>query len=211
MAGVLTGHWNVWKTVRTDIVREAQQIQEQLAVRPESAPRLSLVVLPFVNLNNDPGQEYFADAITTNLMTDLARTPATFVIGREAAFTYKNKSIDLKQFGADLGIRWAVQGAVRRNGDQVRVNVWLTDLQTARDIWSDRFDGDHANLTPLQDNITARLLCVAHLHLRQYKEALEPCSRSLNMSGGNVPAYMSLISTYGSTDTRTAKALVPLD
>lgn len=211
MAGVLTGHWNVWKTVRTDIVREAQLIQEQPAVRPESAPRLSLVVLPFVNLNSDPGQEYFADAITTNLMTDLARTPATFVIGREAAFTYKNKSIDLKQFGADLGIRWAVQGAVRRNGDKVRVNVWLTDLQTARDIWSDRFDGDHANLTPLQDNITARLLCVAHLHLRQYKEALEPCSRSLNMSGGNVPAYMSLISTYGSTDTRTAKALVPLD
>jgi hypothetical protein len=58
----------------------------------------------------------------------------------------------------------------------VRVNVWLTDLQTARDIWSDRFDGDRTNLAVLQDNITARLLCVAHLHLRQYKEALEPCS-----------------------------------
>ena len=82
----------------------------------------------------------------------------------------------------------------------MRVNVWLTDLQTARDIWSDRFDGDRTNLAVLQDNITARLLCVAHLHLRQYKEALEPCSRSLNMMGANVEAYMSLISAYGSTE-----------
>ena len=202
IAGVLTGYWSVWNvwTVRTDAVQEAQKIQEEPTVRPEIAPRLSLIVLPFANLNNDPEQDYFADVITTNLTIDLARTPATFVIGREAAFTYKNKSIDLKQFGTDLGIRWAVQGAVRRNGDLVRVNVWLTDLQTARDIWSDRFDGDCTNLAVLQDNITARLLCVAHLHLRQYKEALEPCSRSLNMIGANVEAYMSLISAYGSTE-----------
>src|SRR5882672_11303936 len=181
IAGGLAGYWNVWKTVRTDVVREAQKIQGQPTVRPEIAPRLSLVVLPFANLNNDPEQDYFADAITTDLTTDLARTPATFVIGRETAFNYKNKSIDLKQLGTDLGIRWAVQGAVRRNGDQVRVNVSLTDLQTARDIWSDRFDGDRTNLAVLQDNITARLLCIAHLHLRQYEEAIEQCSRSLNM------------------------------
>jgi TolB-like protein len=199
IAGVVAGDWDVWSTARTDVVREAQKIQEQPAVRPEVRPRLSLVVLPFASLNNDPEQDYFADAITTNLTADLARTPATFVIGREAAFTYKNKSIDLKQFGTDLGIRWAVQGAVRRNGDQVRINVWLTDLQTARDIWSDRFDGDRTNLAVLRDNITARLLCVAHLHLRQYEAAIEPCSRALNMTGTKVEAYISLISTYGST------------
>jgi len=199
IAGVLTVQLNVWMTVRTDVVREAQKIQEQPTAKPEITPRLSLVVLPFANLSNDPEHDYFADAITTNLTADLMRAPATFVIGREAAFTYKNKSIDLKQFGTDLGIRWAVQGAVRRNGDQVRVNVWLTDLQTARDIWSDRFDGDRTNLAVLQDNITARLLCVAHLHLRQYEEATEPCSRALNMIGGDVQTYISLISAYGST------------
>jgi TolB-like protein/DNA-binding winged helix-turn-helix (wHTH) protein len=187
----LAGYWNVWKTVHTDVVREAQKIQGQPTVRPEITLRLSLVVLPFANLNNDPEQDYFADAITTDLTTDLARTPATFVIGRETAFTYKNKSIDLKQLGTDLGIRWAVQGAVRRKGDQVRVNVSLTDLQTARDIWSDRFDGDRTNLAVLQDNITARLLCVAHLHLRQYEEAIEQCSRSLNMIGAKFQAYIS--------------------
>ena len=199
IAGSLTGYWNVWKTVRTDVVQEAQKVQGQPTVRSEIAPRLSLVVLPFANLNNDPEHDYFVDAITTNLTTDLSRAPATFVIGREVAFTYKNKSIDLKQFGTDLGIRWAVQGAVRRNGDQVRVNVWLTDLQTARDIWSDRFDGDRTNLAVLQDNITARLLCVAHLHLRQHEEAIEPCSRALNMIGTTVEAYISMISAYGST------------
>ncbi|MGY8662724.1 winged helix-turn-helix domain-containing protein [Bradyrhizobium sp. UFLA05-109] len=190
IAGGLIGYWNVWKTIRTDAVREVQRIQGQPTVRPEIATRISLVVLPFANLNNDPEQERIADAITTDLTTGLARTPATFVIGRETAFTYKNKSIDLKQLGTDLGIRWAVHGAVRRNGDQVRINVTLTDLQTARDIWSDRFDGDRTNLTVLQESITARLLCIAHLHLRQYEAAIEQCSRSLNI-GANFQAYMS--------------------
>ena len=190
IAGVLAGYWNVWTTIRTDVVREAQKIQGQPPIRPEIAPRLSLVVLPFANLNNDPEQDHLADAITTTLTTDLTRTPATFVVGRETALTYKNKSIDLKQLGTDLGIRWAVHGAVRRNGDQVRINVSLTDLQTARDVWSDRFDGDRTNLAVLQDNITARLLCVAHLHLRQYEEAIEQCSRSLNI-GANFQAYIS--------------------
>jgi TolB-like protein len=210
--GAIAGYWNVWKTVRTDVVREAQRIQGQPTVRPEIAPRLSLVVLPFANLNHDPEQDYFADAITTDLTTDLARTPATFVIGRETAFTYKNKSIDLKQLGTDLGIRWAVQGAVRRNGDQVRVNVSLTDLQTARDIWSDRFDGDRTNLAVLQDNISARLLCIAHLHLRQYEEAIEQCSRSLNMIGKYDRRELSSLhdkSDFGSTG-QMEKAREPL-
>ncbi|WFU16028.1 winged helix-turn-helix domain-containing protein [Bradyrhizobium sp. CB3481] len=191
--GAIAGaaHWNVWQTDPTGVVSEGQKIQAQQTVRSKIAPRLSLIVLPFANLNNDPEQDYFADAVATNLIADLTRTPASFVIGRESAFSYRNKSIDLKQLGTDLGIRWAVQGAVRQIGNQVRINVWLTDLQTARDIWSDRFDGDRTNLTVLQDNITARLLCVAHLHLRQFEEAIEQCSRSLNMMGANSQGYVS--------------------
>jgi TolB-like protein/DNA-binding winged helix-turn-helix (wHTH) protein len=199
IAGGLIGYWNVWKTIRADVVREAQRIQGQPTVRPEIAPRLSLVVLPFANLNNDPEQDHFADAVTTDLTTGLARTPAIFVVGRETAFTYRNKAVDLKQLGTDLGIGWAVHGAVRRNGDQVRINVSLTDLQTARDVWSDRFDGDQTHLAALHDNITARLLCVAHLHLRQYEQAIEQCSRSLNMTGTDFQAYMGLISAYRPT------------
>jgi adenylate cyclase len=91
------------------------------------------------------------------LTTDLAQMPGAFVIGRGTAFTYKNKPIDLKTLGKDLSILWAVQGAARRNRDQIRVNVSLTDLLTGRDVWSDRFDGDRTNLAALQDRITARL------------------------------------------------------
>src|SRR5947208_1579767 len=87
--------------------------------------------------------------------SNVARAAAAFVIGREIALTYKNKLIDLKQLGTNLGTRWAVRGAVRRNGDQVRISVSLTDLQTVRDVWSDRFDGDSANLAVLENNIAA--------------------------------------------------------
>ncbi|WP_245475195.1 hypothetical protein [Bradyrhizobium sp. Leo121] len=137
IAGGFVGYWTVWKTLRTDVFPDKQQTQMEATTRPDIAPRLSLVVLPFANLNSDPEQDYFADGITTDLTTDLARMPGAFVIGRGTAFTYKNKQIDFRTLGKDLGIRWAVQGAVRRSGDQVRVNVSLTDIASGRDVWSD--------------------------------------------------------------------------
>src|SRR6478672_1637081 len=87
IAGGVAGYWNAWKTVRTDAQREAQNIQPQPTVRPEIAPRLSLVVLPFASLNDGPAQDSFADLISTGLTTDLARTPATLVVGRDTALT----------------------------------------------------------------------------------------------------------------------------
>jgi TolB-like protein len=141
---------------------------------------LSLVVLPFANLNNDPEQDYFADAITTDLTTDLARMPGAFVIGRGTAFTCKNKQVDLKTLGTDLGIRWAVQGAVQRAGDQVRVNVSLTDLQTARDVWSDRFDGERTDLSGLQDQVTARLARSLNIELIRAESRRGEADRSRN-------------------------------
>jgi adenylate cyclase len=96
VAANLFAYWNVGKTVRTDALQEGQRTQREAAARPDVAPRLSLVVLPFANLNNDPEQDYFADGITTDLTTDLAQMPGAFVIGRGTAFTYKNKQVDLK-------------------------------------------------------------------------------------------------------------------
>src|SRR6516162_9993238 len=178
VAGGLVGYWNVWKTVRTDVLQQGQKTQREATAGPDIAPRLSLVVLPFANLNNGPEQDYFADAITTDLTTDLARMPGAFVIGRGTAFTYKNKQVDLKTLGKDLGIRWAVQGAVRRAGDQVRVNVSLTDLQTAHDVWSDRFDGDRTNIPVLQDQITARLARSLNINLIQAESRRSEADRS---------------------------------
>jgi TolB-like protein len=96
----------------------------------KKAPPLSLVVLPFANLSNDPEQEYFADGITEDLTTDLSRFPESFVIARNTAFTFKGKPTDAKQIGHDLGVHYVVEGSVRRTSDQVQINVQLIDAES---------------------------------------------------------------------------------
>ena len=93
-------------------------------------PHLSIVVLPFTNLGNDPDQEYFADGITDDLTTDLSRIAGSFVIARSTAFTYKGKTVDAKQIGRELGVRYVLEGSVRRSGHQVRTNAQLIDAET---------------------------------------------------------------------------------
>jgi class 3 adenylate cyclase len=92
-----------------------------------SAPRLSIVVLPFDNLSGDPEQEYFVDGVTESLTTDLSRISGSFVIGRHTAFTYKGKALDLKKIGRELNVRYALEGSVQRSGNRLRVNVQLND------------------------------------------------------------------------------------
>ena len=120
-------------------------------------PRLSIVVLPFVNLTNDPEQEYFADGVTDDLTTDLTRITDSFVIARNTAFTYKGKTVDVKQIGKELSVRYALEGSVRRVDQQVRANVQLIDTETGAHIWADRFEADRADLAKAQDQIVARL------------------------------------------------------
>jgi TolB-like protein/Flp pilus assembly protein TadD len=180
IAGGLVGYWNFWKTVRTDVLPDRQKTQSEARARPDIAPRLSLVVLPFANLNNDPEQDYFAEGIATDLTTDIAQMPGAFVIGRGTAFTYKNKQVDPKTLGKDLGIRWAVQGAVQRAGDQIRMNVSLADLSTGRDVWSDRFDGDRTNLAALQEQVTARLARSLNVQLVQAESRRSQMDQSTN-------------------------------
>ncbi|MCA6098924.1 adenylate/guanylate cyclase domain-containing protein [Bradyrhizobium australafricanum] len=170
----------VWKAVGTNVFEERQKTQREATARPGIIPRLSLVVLPFANLNNDPEQDYFADGVATDLTTDIAQMPGAFVIGRGTAFTYKNKQVDLKKLGNDLGIRWAVQGAVQRAGDQVRLNVSLVDLSTGRDVWSDRFDGDRTNLAALQEQVTARLARSLNVQLVQAESRRSQMDRPTN-------------------------------
>src|SRR6202040_2346221 len=113
------------------------QIAPAIASIP--APRLSFVVLPFANLSKDPDQEYFADGITEDLTSGLSRIPGSFVIARTTAFTYKGKSVDVKQIGRELGARYVIEGSARRSGNQVQVNVQLIDAETGAHLWADRF------------------------------------------------------------------------
>jgi adenylate cyclase len=125
--------------------------------QPLVAPRLSIVVLPFTNLGNDPDQQYFADGITEDLTTDLSRIPDMFVISRNTAFTYRNKPVDAKQIGRELGVRYLLEGSARRSGNQVRVTAQLIDAETDAHLWAERFDHDTDDLLVLQNEITSRI------------------------------------------------------
>jgi len=128
-----------------------------IATAPSEAAHLSIVVLPFTNLSNDPSQDYFADGITENLTTDLSRIRNSFVIARNTAFTFKGKSVDAKQIGKELGVRYVLEGSVQRDQNRVRVNAQLVDAETGAHLWADRFEEDVADLFKLQDEVVARL------------------------------------------------------
>src|ERR1700751_2294448 len=106
-------------------------------VAASTAPRLSIVVLPFANLSNDPDQEYFADGITEDLTTDIARIPSSMVIARNTAFTYRDNPTHTKQIGRELGVRYVLEGSVRRSGNQVRVNAQLIEAETDAHVWAE--------------------------------------------------------------------------
>ena len=122
-----------------------------------SAPRLSIVVLPFTNIGGDPAQDYFTDGVTESLTTDLSRISGSFVIGRHTAFTYKGKVVDLKQIGRELNVRYVLEGSVQRGSNRLRVNAQLIDAETANHLWAERFDKPIADLFEMQDEIVSRL------------------------------------------------------
>jgi adenylate cyclase len=125
--------------------------------RLAQAARLSIVVLPFTNLSNDPAQDYFADGVTENLTTELSRIHNSFVIARDTAFTFKGKSTDARAIGKELGVRYVLEGSVQRDANRVRVNAQLIDAESGAHLWADRFEDDVADLFKLQDAVVARL------------------------------------------------------
>jgi TolB-like protein len=122
-----------------------------------AAGKPSLVVLPFANLSPDPAQDYFVDGVTESLTTDLSRMAGIFVIGRNTAFTYKGKHVDLKQVGRELGVRYVLEGSVQRAESRMRINVQLIDAESGNHLWGERFDKQVADLFDMQDEIGARL------------------------------------------------------
>ena len=124
---------------------------------PREAAHLSIVVLPFANLSGDPSQDYFADAITDNLITDLAHIKGSFVIARNTAFTYKGKNIDAKEIGKELGVRYVLEGSAQRDQNRGRINAQLIDAESGAHLWAERFEEDLTDLFKLQDQVVARL------------------------------------------------------
>jgi TolB-like protein/Tfp pilus assembly protein PilF len=144
--------------------------------KPLVAPRLSIVVLPFANFSNDPAQQYFSDGFTDDLTTDLSRITDMFVIARNTAFTYRNKSADAKQIGRELGVRYVLEGSVQRSGNKVRINSQLIDAETNAHLWAERFDRDADDLFALQNEITTRIAVAVEQELVAV-EAARPSER----------------------------------
>ena len=135
------------------------------------APRLSIVVLPFANLGNDPDQQYLADGITDDLTTDLSRIAGMVVISRTTAFTYRGKPIDVRQIGRELNVRYVLEGSIRRSGDRIRCNAQLIDAETDAHIWAERFDLLADDLLWLQDEVTGRIAIALDLELTELEAA----------------------------------------
>ena len=155
------------------------------------APRLSIVVLPFSNLSGDPSQDYFADGITEDLTSDLSRIGGSFVISRNTAFTLKGRPVDVRQIGRELGVRYVLEGSVRRMGGTVRVNAQLIDAGTGAHLWVEQMDVDQSTLA-LQDNFgianrLARMLSVELVNAEGRRaQRTDPDATDLTMRGWSI-------------------------
>jgi adenylate cyclase len=157
--------WWLWPATRSSPTSPAAVAAATSIPQSLVAPRLSNVVLPFTNLSNDPDQQYFADGITEDVTTDLSRISGSFVISRNTAFTYKDKPVNAKQIGRELGVRYVLEGSVRRSGSQLRVTAQLIDAATDAHLWAERFDRDKGDLFALQNEITSRIAVALSLEL----------------------------------------------
>ena len=184
---------NIDRPVRVYTVVQDGRGRKEEAARPSASPtsappRLSIVVLPFANIGGDPEQEYFADGVTESLTTDLSRITGSFVIARNTAFTYKGKSIDVKQIRRELNVRYVLEGSVQRGGNRMRVNVQLVDSESGAHLWAERFDKPVADLLDMQDEVVAQLANVLSAQLtaveaRRAEQSPHPDSMDLYFQG----------------------------
>lgn len=138
-------------------------ILERMALALPDKP--SIAVLPFINISNDQSQEYFADGITEDLITDLSKHPDLFVISRNSTFIYKGRAGKVRMVAEELGVRYVLEGSVRRVGTTVRINAQLIDTLSGGHIWSDRYDGSLTDIFKLQDQVTSQIVSALSLNL----------------------------------------------
>jgi adenylate cyclase len=167
----------------------------------------SLAVLPFQNLSGDPEQEYFADGMVEEITTAIARLPWLFVIARNSSFTYKGRAVDVKQVARELGVRYVLEGSVRKAGNRVRITGQLIDTTTGAHIWADRFDGTLDDVFDLQDQVASSVAGAIEPKLRQSE--IERASRKPTANLTVYDLYLrALAQSYRYTEEALAEAVV---
>ena len=139
-------------------------------------------MLPFANMSGDPEQEYFADGITEDIITGLSKLRWFFVIARNSSFTYKGKTVDVKRVARELGVRYVLEGSVRKGGNRVRITAQLIDAATGNHIWADHYDGELTDVFALQDEITKKVVAAIEPKLLE-AEGIRSQSRSTGRPG----------------------------
>ena len=182
---------------------------EQATASLELPGKPSVAVLPFSNMSGDPGQDYFADGVVDDIITGLARINWLFVIARNSSFTYKGRAVDVKQVGRELGVRYVLEGSVRKAGGTVRVTGQMIDASTGAHVWAERFDRASADIFALQDDIA--LAAVAAIAPSLRRAEIERVKRKRPDS---LDAYDLVLRAQQDVDSgmpeRVTKALVPL-
>ena len=177
---------NIARPVEAFVLRLDDEAAGPRSVKASAAPSLSdkpsIAVLPFQNMSGDPEQEYFADGVVEEIITGLSRIPSFFVIARNSSFAYKGKSPDVRKVGLELGVRYVLEGSVRKAGTRVRIAGQLVDTTNGAHLWADRFEGDLTDIFQLQDKVTVSVvgaieprICMAEIEraLRKPTENLE--------------------------------------
>jgi TolB-like protein/class 3 adenylate cyclase len=164
-----------------DLLRKAGLPEKPPLALPDKP---SIAILPFDNMSDDPSQDYFADGITEDLITDVSKISGLFVIARNSTFAYKGKSPDVRQVAEELGVRYVVEGSVRRAGNQVRINVQLIDATTGGHLWAERYDGSLEDVFALQDRVTQKIVSALAVQLTAGEE-----DRVARKETGNPQAY----------------------
>ena len=144
-------------------VREEPASVEAMAFPLPDKP--SIAVLPFNNMSDDASQEYFADGMTEDLITDLSKISGLFVIARNSSFSYKGQQVKVRQVAEELGVRYVLEGSIRRAGDEVRINAQLIDTTTGGHLWAERYDGTLEDIFDLQDKVTAQIVAALKVSL----------------------------------------------
>jgi adenylate cyclase len=147
----------------------------------------SIAVLPFVNMSGDPEQEYFSDGISEDIITALSQSPEMFVIARNSTFIYKGKPVDVQQVGRELGVRYVLEGSVRKAGDRVRITAQLIDATTGHHLWAERYDRDLKDIFAIQDEITLKILKALQVKLAEGEQA-----RLYAKGTENIEAYLKM-------------------
>jgi len=173
------------RAYRIQLSRVSAQSERQSLALPDKP---SIAVLPFANMSGDPEQEYFADGVSEDIITGISKLHWFFVIARNSSFVYKGKTVDVKQIGNQLGVRYVLEGSVRKSGQRVRITAQLIDASNGNHIWADRYDGDLNDVFAVQDRITNSVVAAIEPHLLE-AEGL----RSQNRTPADVRAWDMLM------------------